>query len=403
MAAAVAFKVTTAETGPLAAGDDALGFDPSNPETALSFVDPASLGFASVGAVGVAGVSGLAPTFFGSDAEIVWADIAEDTPVAREVQWWSEEYKMAERLEGWEVPNLTLRSDITVHFPVSLEALEVTADGRERFRVMFDMRLDEWAMSRSESQDECSEYAAWVATRLVFALQQYSYKYHVEAVGGDDDCFVAVFAMAHPSAEERRGRAAIPTLSSFEVTWEQDPADHTRHLVVPHFKRMRDSGTDPRVMVTTLLDTLLEECDDCTVAPPERGVSHIMVVTIPSAPAPKRRACACFRCGGTAAAAPMAVAVAAALGGAGGPAPARAAPAAPAAAPARAAPGRGPRALDVMRANRLAWDREGRIHFIKNRGPENAARIMAEISACSDCVVEPTPKHPVYMCKVTMI
>ena len=71
----------------------------------------------------------------------------------RVVEWWLDEYKTAERLEGWEVPDLTLRSDIEEHFPVVLQSLPASEDGRERFVVMFDAdRVDAWAAAHAGSE-----------------------------------------------------------------------------------------------------------------------------------------------------------------------------------------------------------------------------------------------------------
>lgn len=309
----------------------------------------------------------------------------------RVVEWWTDEYKTAERLEGWEVPDLTLRSDIEEHFPVVLVSLPASEDGRERFVVKFDDRVDEWAAMRAESQDENAEYADWVQTRLIFALRQYSHKYRLESEGGEDSDHVAIFAMAHPSAAARRARAAIPTLRGFPVSWDRDPADHTRHLIKLHQKRVSEEGYDPAKLAEDMVDALIE-CKDCTFEAVESGSPYLMIVTIPTAEPP------------AAAPAPRPAPRAA---------PVHAAPAASAAAPApapRPAMGgagghSGPRALDVMRANRLAWDRDrrdSRIHRIKHRSREQEPRILAELARCSDCSVEPTPRDPDYMCVLTL-
>ena len=326
-----------------------------------------------------------------------------ETTDERVVEWWTDEYKTTERLANYEVPDLTLRSDITDNFPVVLAPLEPTADGRERFRVLYDEeRLEEWASTRAESNDENAEYAEWVQTRLVFALNQYSYKYKVESVGGLAADHVLIFAMAHPSAP-RRGRAAIPTLRSFPVSWDRDPADHTRHLIKPHMKRLREGEDEPNAVISQLLEKLLE-CDDCTVEymPIGAAPTYIMTVIIPSAeppatalppPAPLRdhaREPVPAKIATPAVAVP-AVAAAVAMGGAGAGTIVRSVPA-------------GPRAIDVMKANRLAWDRDAldtRIHRIKRRAGDTA-HIIAELQKCGNCTVEVTPKDRIYMCVVTL-
>lgn len=300
----------------------------------------------------------------------------------RVIEWWTDEYQTAERLADWEVPDLTLRSDIEEHFPVVLQALPASEDGRERFVVKFDDRLHMWAETRAESYDEHDEYADWVQTRLIFALRQYSHKYRMESEGSADH--VAIFAMAHPSAAARRARAAIPTLRGFPVSWDRDPADHTRHLIKLHSKRAADERVDLIKMADDIVDALAE-CKDCTFEPAETGSQYLMIVTIPTAEPP------------AAAPAPR-------------PAPVHVAPVAPAPRPAAPALGgaggpSGPRALDVMRANRLAWDRDrrdGRIHHIKHRSRDQEPRILAELSKCSDCKVEPTPRDADYMCTLIL-
>lgn len=345
---------------------------------------------------------------FRDDADVSPAPaVAVEERDERIVEWWTDEYKTAERLEGWEVPDLTLRSGIEEHFPVVLLPLPASEDGRERFIVKFDDRVDEWAATRAESNDENAEYAEWVQTRLIFALRQYSHKYRLESDGSAEDTdHVAIFAMAHPSAAARRARAVIPTLTSFPVSWEQDRADHTRHLVKIHHKRMSESDYDLETLGDDLAEAL-SKCEDCTFARAESGSPYLMIVTIPTAPAPKRYACTCVHCGGAAAAAPPAPAprpapVPAAPHPAPAPAAAAPRPAAAAPRPAVGGAGAGPRALDVMRANKLAWDRDGRTHYIKHRSREQETRILAELARCCDCTVEPTPRDPTYMCVLTL-
>jgi hypothetical protein len=316
----------------------------------------------------------------------------------RVIEWWTDDYKQRERLDNWDVPELTLRSDIAENFPVILESLESTEDGRERFRVLFDEdRLEEWAATRAESNDEHAEYAEWVQTRLVFALNQYSYKYRIESVGGPNSDHIVIFAMAHASAP-RRIRAAIPTLSSFPVTWEQDRADHTRHLVKIHQKRVTDEGTDPIALADALFEAMTL-CQDSTFEMITTIDSpYLFVVTIPTAAPPKRYVCECKHCGGTAA--PTSIAPVATY------APAVPKPIAAATAPAPAVPkavSTGPRALDVMKANRLAWEKDGLIHRIKRRAGSSADRIIAELQSCSNCTVQVTPSDREFMCIVTML
>lgn len=293
----------------------------------------------------------------------------------RIVEWWTEEYKIAERLEDWDVPDLTLRSDIEEHFPVSVLPLPASEDGRERFVVTFDARVDEWATTRAESHEEFIDYADWVHTRLVFALRQYSHKYRLESERGDD--YVVIFSMAHPSAAARRGRAAIPTLRGFPVTWDRDPVDHTRHLVKIHYRRISDERVDPVRIAENLVDALFE-CKDCTFEAAPADSPYLLIVTIPTAE-------------------PPAVAAAAA------PAPAVAAPAPAAAA---AAPAHRP-FVPVLLSHGLVWkfdELDRRIHKIERvaRGhrvinAEQEAAILKDLANCTDCTVERCPGNRQFM------
>ncbi len=302
--------------------------------------------------------------------------VAPVAPVADEyedeciIKWWTDEYKTEERLVDWDVPDLTLRSDIEEHFPVCLVPLE-SVDDRERFALRFDAeRLAEWKNSRAESGDEYDEYEEWTLTRLVTALKHYSYKYRIESVGGVADANLVVFAMAHASAASRRTRtAAIVVLRGFPVTWDRDPEDHTRHMIKPHFAKMRELDLVAEEVTEDLFHEL-GECTDCTVERVPRGSAYMCIVTIPTAAPPA-------------------------------PAPAAAASASPIFKPLPPKPS-GPRALDVMRANRLAWSRDGPKHYIKHRAPDQALRIIAELSKCSDCTVVATPKDKEFMCCVTI-
>jgi hypothetical protein len=308
---------------------------------------------------------------------IQWGDLM--MPVSGTVvEWWTDAYKAVERLEDWEVPDLTLRSNIEEHFPVVIQPRLASEDGRERFVITFDSRVAEWAETRAESYEEYSEYADWVQTRIIFALRQYSHKYSLESAGGEGSDHVAIFTMAHPSAAARRGRAAIPTLRGFPVSWDRDTADHTRHLVKLHQKRMSEEHHDIEELANNIVDTLIE-CKDCTFELAESGSPYFMIVTIPTAePLSATHAIPAVY-------APRALS---------------AVPAVPASVSASA-----PRALEVMRANRLAWDRDrrdGRIHYIKHRSRDQEPRILAELARCGDCTVEPTSRDSEYMCMLTL-
>jgi hypothetical protein len=321
--------------------------------------------------------------------KIHWGDLMDTADKAelcaneyddRIVEWWTDEYKTAERLADFEVPDLTLRDYIEEHFPVVIQMLPASEDGRERFVVKFDSRVDEWAETRAESNDENADYADWVQTRLVFALRQYSHKYRIESEGGDDH--VAIFAMAHPSAAARRARAAIPTLRGYPVTWDRDPTDHTRHMIKLHSKRAADEGDNIYKLMDDMVDALVE-CKDCTIAPSEAGSPYLIVVTIPTAEAP--------------AAAPAPAprpAMAAAMGGAGGP---------------RHRP-----FIPVLQAKNLMWkqdERDRSVHFIKRdaRGyrklsADEQNEIIRELRTCTDCTIELCPPSDrAFFCIVTKL
>ncbi len=317
----------------------------------------------------------------------------------RVVEWWTDEYKTAERLEGWEVPDLTLRSDIEEHFPVVLQSLPASEDGRERFVVKFDDRVDEWAAMRAESQDENAEYADWVQTRLVFALRQYSHKYRLESEGGESRDHVAIFAMAHPSAAARRARAAIPTLLGFPVKWRRDRTDHTRHFIELDPKRMNETY-DPAKLTEDMVDALTE-CKDCTFEAVESGSPYLMIVTIPSAEPP------------AAAPAPRP---------APRPTPVHAAPAAAAPVPApRPAMGgaggyRHKPFIPILLSKKIQWKQDAldrSVHRIRldvrtasgsrALSADEQNEIVHELRTCTDCRVELCPRDRMFFCIVTKL
>jgi hypothetical protein len=319
----------------------------------------------------------------------------------RTVEWWTDEYKTAERLADFEVPDLTLRDYIEEHFPVVIQSLPASEDGRERFVIKFDERLNTWAETRAESNDEREEYAEWVQTRLIFALRQYSHKYRLESEGDDDH--VAIFAMAHPSAAARRTRAAIPTLRGFPVSWDRDLLDHTRHLIKLHNKRAADECVDLITMADNMEDALIE-CKDCTIEPAESGSPYLMVVKIPTAAEPAVAPTTAPTTAPTATA-PTATAAPAApthaqsaaripMGGAGGP---------------RHRP-----FIPVLQAKNLMWkqdDRDRSVHLIKReaRGYHKLSAdeqndIIRSLHACTDCTVDLCPPSDrVFFCIVTKL
>jgi hypothetical protein len=161
------------------------------------------------------------------------------------------------------------------------------------------------------------------------------------------------------------------------VSWDRDPADHTRHLIKLHCKRAAEERVDIDRLAIDMVDALIE-CSDCTITPPKAtdGSVYQLVVTIPTAEAPRPAP--------VVAAAPRPAPVVAAMGGAGGPSR--------------------PRALAVMRAMSLVWHRDSRddrIHYVKHRRDQEP-RILAELARCYDCTIELTPRDPDYMCVITM-
>ena len=82
-------------------------------------------------------------------------------------------------LNGWNVPDLSLRKNIWETFPVQLNAIE-TRNGIERYEIVWhNKHLQEW-QSRAMSEGESLEYKRYAEYRLLHALRLHGHKYKLE-------------------------------------------------------------------------------------------------------------------------------------------------------------------------------------------------------------------------------
>jgi hypothetical protein len=103
-------------------------------------------------------------------------------------------------LEGWKIPNITLRKGIWENFPVTLVPID-DGDGTDRYAIMWHRKnLAAWRNERSQSYDEYQEYEGFAEVRLFYALVAYEHKYTVEGARSDDQ--ICVIAMTHAPVDQ---------------------------------------------------------------------------------------------------------------------------------------------------------------------------------------------------------
>jgi hypothetical protein len=83
-------------------------------------------------------------------------------------------------LQGFRVPDLAKRSDITAHFPVMLFKADDRADGAKRFYVTLDARRFRDMKDDEDNEDAQEDYAYYTLWRLVYALRRRSDLYTIE-------------------------------------------------------------------------------------------------------------------------------------------------------------------------------------------------------------------------------
>jgi hypothetical protein len=117
-------------------------------------------------------------------------------------------------LEGWKIPNLTLRKGIWENFPVTLVPID-DGDGTDRYAIMWHRKnLAAWRNERSQSYDEYQEYEGFAEVRLFYALVAYEHKYTIEGARSDDQ--ICVIAMVHTPAEAAAPAPAVETVPTAE-------------------------------------------------------------------------------------------------------------------------------------------------------------------------------------------
>jgi hypothetical protein len=83
-------------------------------------------------------------------------------------------------LQGFRVPDLAKRSDITAHFPVMLFKADDRADGAKRFYVALDARRFRDMKEDEDNEEAQEDYAYYTLWRLVYALRRRSDLYTIE-------------------------------------------------------------------------------------------------------------------------------------------------------------------------------------------------------------------------------
>jgi hypothetical protein len=180
----------------------------------------------------------------------------------------------ADALEGWSVPDLSLRKGIWENFPVDVIPLR-SNDGTDRYRVCWNQtKIDDWRHTRTDSYDEYQEYELWIHIRLMYALSKYTHKYTVEEAM--DDSSICVLAMVHePKAEAlRKGPRALDVLKAFPISWDRDGKVHRIKI---HRKMAAEKNLKENDVRFDLL-AALEGCSDCTVSSAPAG--YLCTVTL---------------------------------------------------------------------------------------------------------------------------
>lgn len=227
--------------------------------------------------------------------ELLWGDLLMDYVAPEppcEVIPYSYEDDM---MDGWDVPDLTLRKGIWENFPVTLLPI-VSRDGTERYAVVWHRKnLTEWRQTRPNSIDEFMEYKEYCEWRLMYALKQYAHKYTVEPARSTGE--ICVLAMVHaPKVAEADAetesetsdnedafvtlvpaaaapvvavRRALDVLKSFPVSWDREGKNH---YIKIHNKNIQILATSKGKSVTAMTSSVhadlldaLAECSDCVV------------------------------------------------------------------------------------------------------------------------------------------
>lgn len=178
----------------------------------------------------------------------------------------------AEALDGFTVPDLTLRKGIWTAFPVILKPVD-DFDGTARYSI--DWHWDNLDAS-FETQGRNLDLLEWediLRQRLFYSLRAFSNKYTIEpARDANQLCVISMvhlprsevveeIATAVPAAARHGVRRALDILKMAPVSWDREGAKHT---VKPHNKKCKELGLSEAAVKKDLL-AALATCGDCVV------------------------------------------------------------------------------------------------------------------------------------------
>jgi len=115
--------------------------------------------------------------------------------------------KNEDMLNGWNVPDLSLRKGIWENFPVDVVPID-SRDGIERHAVVWNhKKLQEWRKERTYSEGEALEYERYAEYRLLHALRLHAHKYKLEEPERKNQ-IVIISMVPGPRAPAAAGAAA---------------------------------------------------------------------------------------------------------------------------------------------------------------------------------------------------
>jgi hypothetical protein len=207
-----------------------------------------------------------------SDNEYIYD---EPTPMVATANPWA--VSEADALDGFTVPDLTLRKGIWENWPVILKPVD-DCDGTARYAIEWHWdRLDASFMVEGALKNlDAMEWEHILRIRLFHSLAAYNNKYTVEAARDDQQiCVIAMVhgvraatasetttaAVATPSAVRHGVRRALDILKMAPVSWDRDGAKHTVKL---HNKKCKELGLSMATVKTDLM-AQLATCSDCVV------------------------------------------------------------------------------------------------------------------------------------------
>ena len=195
----------------------------------------------------------------------------------------------AEILEGWAVPDLTLRKGIWENFPVDVKPLRST-DGTERYCINWNEDKCEAARITANSMEHYMHFDDWTEHRLRCALAAHPHKYTIEPPRNGS--MICVIAMVHaapkaepvepvaplaPTPAKAKARALdILRSGKYHVSWDRDDGSpvHYIKLHVVNAAKARVTANSVR----NALEAALSGCEDCTVA--RATGKYMLVVTM---------------------------------------------------------------------------------------------------------------------------